>query len=55
MGSPLQAFVAGLLLAAGLAWSTLVFVLPPYLLVVAHLFMLKVLYGFAVDHFPERT
>ncbi|MCV0408465.1 MAG: hypothetical protein K5872_19795 [Rhizobiaceae bacterium] len=46
-----QPFAGGVLLAVGFVAIPLALQLPVYLIVVAQLFMLKVLYGFAVDHF----
>jgi hypothetical protein len=51
IGRRSQLFVAGLLLAAGLGWMPMVQLIPPYMLIACTLFMLKVLYGFAVDHY----
>ncbi|MDF2663701.1 MAG: hypothetical protein K0Q94_6492 [Paenibacillus sp.] len=51
IGRRSQPFVAGLLLAAGLSWVPMVPDIPPYMLIAGILFMLKVLYGFAVDHY----
>lgn len=49
--SPFQPFLGGTLLAIGLFATPLMGLSLP-ILIVAQLFLLKVLYGFAVDHFP---
>lgn len=46
-----QRFVAGLLLAIGMGCMPLLADIPPYMLIVGLLFMLKVLFSFAVDHY----
>lgn len=50
-GKRSQRFIAGLLLAAGLGGVPLLPDMQPYMLPVCLLFMLKVLFGFAVDHY----
>lgn len=49
-GRRAHVFVAGLLLAVGLGWTPLTPGVPPALVVVFELFLLKVLFAFAVDH-----
>ena len=46
-----QRFVAAMLLTAGIAFIPLLPDMQTYMLTVCLLFMLKVLYGFAVDHY----
>ncbi|WP_104663217.1 hypothetical protein [Ensifer adhaerens] len=56
-GRSAQTFVGGLLLAIGLTGLPLLPGLPPALMAVSGLFMLKVLFSFAVDHYrtvPSR-
>lgn len=48
-----QLFVAGLLLSAGLGFISLLPGIPPYMLTISLLFMLKVLFSFAVDHYGK--
>lgn len=55
IGKPSQRFVAGLLLSAGLGWIPMLPDLQPHMLIVSLLFMLKVLYGFAVDHYGHAS
>jgi len=50
-GRPTQRFVGGLLLACGCAGVPLVSAAPPSLVAVYLLFVLKVQYAFAVDHY----
>jgi hypothetical protein len=50
--NPLQTFAGGFLLAAGLSWLALSPGLSPFMSIVFALFMLKVLFSFAVDHYP---
>lgn len=50
--NPLQTFAGGSLLAAGLSWLALYPGLSPFMSIVFALFMLKVLFSFAVDHYP---
>lgn len=52
-GQRLQIFVAGTLLCAGLAGLILSVEAPKYFLLMAALFMIKVLYSFAVDHYGQ--
>jgi len=52
-GKPSQTFIGGLLLAVGLAGIGLWPGLPPFMTVVSALFMLKVLFSFAVDHYAS--
>lgn len=49
-----QRFVAGLLLSAGLGSMPMLPGIEPYTLIVGMLFMLKVMFGFAVDHYGGR-
>ncbi|MBD2863351.1 hypothetical protein [Paenibacillus oceani] len=51
IGKPSQPFAAGLLLSVGLGCMPLLPGLPPYMLIACSLFMLKVLFSFAVDHY----
>lgn len=53
IGKPSQRFIAGLLLSAGLGWIPMLPDMQPYMLMICLLFMLKVLYGFAVDHYAK--
>ncbi|WVT71876.1 hypothetical protein QM996_09985 [Sinorhizobium chiapasense] len=53
-GHAAQIFVGGLLLAAGLAGLPLLPGLTPAMTVVSALFMLKVLFSFAVDHYRSH-
>ncbi|SFL73504.1 hypothetical protein SAMN04487943_103342 [Gracilibacillus orientalis] len=48
-----QKFVAGLLLAAGVAWIPMLD-MHPFMLIVSLLFMMKVLFSFSVDHYRSR-
>lgn len=48
-----QPVLAGSLLCVGVLWITRL-PLPPWQLSLALLFMIKVLYAFAVNHYPER-
>jgi hypothetical protein len=52
-GGRSQVFVAGALLCAGLALAILSLPAPPYFLLIAALFLVKVLYSFAVDHYGQ--
>lgn len=52
-GNRFQMFVAGTLLALGVMLTVLGTAVPKYFLVIALLFMLKVLFSFAVDHYGE--
>ncbi|MEQ7052886.1 hypothetical protein ABN764_19780 [Paenibacillaceae sp. P-4] len=51
IGKPSQPFVAGLFLASGLGIIPLLPNIQPYMLTICLLFMLKVLFSFAVDHY----
>lgn len=51
--SPFQKFVAGVLLALGIAIIVLGTEFPKYFLVISLLFMVKVLFAFAVDHYGQ--
>lgn len=51
IGKRSQRFVAGLLLSAGLGCIPLLPDIQPFMLIVCQLFMLKVLFSFAVDHY----
>lgn len=50
-----QRFVAGLLLSAGLGCIPLLPDIQPYMLIACLLFMLKVLFSFAVDHYGRAV
>jgi len=51
--SQFQKFVAGLLLALGIAIIVLSMDVPKYFLVISLLFMLKLAFAFAVDHYGQ--
>lgn len=51
IGNRSQRFVAGLLLSVGLGCMPLLPDIQPFMLIVCQLFMLKVLFSFAVDHY----
>jgi len=53
IGRQLQLFVAGLLLSIGLGCIPLLPNIQPYMLITCLLFMMKVLFGFAVDHYGK--
>lgn len=53
IGMQLQLFVAGLLLSIGLGCIPLLPNIQPYMLITCLLFMMKVLFGFAVDHYGK--
>ncbi len=53
-GNTLQKFTAGLLLVLGIAIIVTGLEMPAYFLMVSLLFLVKVLYAFAVDHYPFR-
>ncbi|MFC5406630.1 hypothetical protein [Cohnella soli] len=53
IGKRSQLFVAGLLLSAGLGSMPMLPGIPPYVLIIGLLFMLKVLFSFAVDHYGK--
>jgi hypothetical protein len=48
-----QKFVAGVLLALGISITVLGTEIPKYFLVISLLFMVKVLFAFAVDHYDQ--
>ena len=52
-GSRFQLFTAGSLLVAGIAIAVLGVAVPNYFLVISLLFMVKVLFSFAVDHYHQ--
>lgn len=52
-GSPFQVFAAGTLLAVGISMIVLVVETPKYFLIISLLFMVKVLFAFAVDHYGQ--
>lgn len=54
-GSRFQLFTAGSLLVAGMAIAVLSVEIPNYLLLISLLFMLKVLFSFAVDHYHQEV
>ncbi|MEF3305375.1 hypothetical protein [Paenibacillus sp. GYB003] len=51
IGKQSQLVVAGFLLSVGLGGIPMLPGITPYMLIVCELFMLKVLFGFAVDHY----
>lgn len=51
IGKHSQRFIAGLLLSVGLGWIPMLPDIQPYMLTTCLLFMLKVLFSFAVDHY----
>lgn len=53
IGKQSQLFVAGLLLSIGVGCIPLLPNIQPYMLITCLLFMLKVLFGFAVDHYGK--
>lgn len=53
-GNQFQIFVAGVLLALGISIIVLGVETPKYFLVISLLFMLKVLFAFAVDHYGSQ-
>ncbi|MBB6671320.1 hypothetical protein [Cohnella nanjingensis] len=53
IGKQSQRFVAGLLLSIGLGCIPMLPGISPYMLIISLLFMLKVLFSFAVDHYGE--
>lgn len=53
MGSRFQLFIAGSLLIVGIALAVLGIEVPNYFLVISLLFMVKVLFSFSVDHYPQ--
>lgn len=54
-GNPFQKFVAGVLLALGITIVVLGVDAPKYFLVISLLFMVKVLFAFAVDHYGSQV
>ena len=54
-GSRFQLFTAGSLLVVGMAIAVLSVEIPNYLLLISLLFMLKVLFSFAVDHYHQEV
>ncbi|PAQ13487.1 hypothetical protein CD798_15475 [Bacillaceae bacterium SAOS 7] len=55
IGKRSQRFIAGLLLSVGLGWIPTLPDIQPYMLIICLLFMLKVLFSFAVDHYGETS
>ncbi|GIO09913.1 hypothetical protein J31TS6_59410 [Brevibacillus reuszeri] len=55
LGKHSQRLIAGLLLSIGLGWVPLLPNLQPYMLITCLLFMLKVLFSFAVDHYAKES
>lgn len=53
-GKQSQLFVAGLLLSIGQGCTPLLPHIPPYILITCLLFMLKVIFGFSVDHYNKK-
>lgn len=53
-GSQFQLFAGGALLAMGIAVAVLGVEVPKYFLVISLLFILKVLFSFAVDHYGQE-
>ncbi|MCD9024728.1 hypothetical protein [Cohnella silvisoli] len=53
IGKHSQLFVAGLLLSVGLGCTPMLTDMKPYMLIICSLFMLKVLFSFAVDHYGK--
>jgi hypothetical protein len=53
-GRPSQVVVAGALVAVGLGVAPLLGPWQPWALAVAQLFLVKVLYAFAVNHYPTK-
>ncbi|MBB6633206.1 hypothetical protein [Cohnella thailandensis] len=53
IGKHSQPFVAGLLLSVGFGFIPMLPGIPPFMLIISLLFMLKVLYSFAVDHYGQ--
>ncbi len=54
-GNQLQLFVAGVLLAAGISMTVLWMETPKYFLVISLLFMMKVMFSFAVNHYGKAS
>jgi len=53
-GNRLQLFVAGVLLTTGISVTVLWMEAPKYFLVISLLFMMKVMFSFAVDHYGRQ-
>ncbi|MEC0205627.1 hypothetical protein P4H39_23750 [Paenibacillus lautus] len=53
IGKSSQRFIGGLLLSIGIGGTFLLSNIQPYMLLAGTLFMLKVLFSFAVDHYGE--
>lgn len=51
IGKSSQPFIGGLLLSIGIGVTFLLSNIQPYMLMAGTLFMLKVLYSFAIDHY----
>lgn len=54
-GKHSQRFIAGLLLSIGFGWVPMLPNIQPYMLITCLLFMLKVLFSFAVDHYAKAS
>jgi len=54
-GNQFQTFVAGILLALGISIIVLSVDTPKYFLVISLLFMVKVLFAFAIDHYGSQV
>ena len=54
-GSCFQLFTAGSLLVLGMAIAVLSIEIPNYFLLISMLFMVKVLFSFAVDHYHQEA
>lgn len=52
-GKPSQLFAAGLLLSVGLGCMPMLPGITPYMLIIGVLFLMKVLFSFAVDHYGK--
>lgn len=55
IGKHSQLFVAGLLLSIGLGTIPMLPEITPYMMIICILFMLKVLFSFAVDHYGKSN
>ncbi|PWA06062.1 hypothetical protein DCC39_17695 [Pueribacillus theae] len=55
IGKHSQLFVAGLLLSIGLGCIPMLPGITPYMLIIGVLFLMKVLFSFAVDHYGKAT
>ncbi|MFC6334800.1 hypothetical protein ACFP56_19375 [Paenibacillus septentrionalis] len=53
IGRQSQLVTAGLLLSIGLGCMPMLPDIPPYMLIISSLFMLKVMFSFAVDHYNQ--